>query len=204
MLAFGFSSGLPFLLVFGTLSVRLREAGVAVTTLGLFSWLARACSLKVIWAPAIDAFHVPVLARLWGRRRAWMIASQAVVLAGLIAAGLADPASSIVLTAAFTLVVAFGSATQDVVVDGWRIDAAPGEMQGIMAAAYQLGYRLALLCSGAGALYIAAFVDWQAAYFSMAALMPVGITARIAPPLVHPPPRPPPPLAKHPRFPFPA
>ncbi len=202
MLAFGFSSGLPFLLVFGTLSVRLREAGVPVTTIGLFSWLALAYSLKFIWAPVIDAFDVPVLARLLGRRRAWMIASQAVVLAGLIAAGLADPASSIVLTAAFTLVVAFGSATQDVVVDGWRIDAAPGEMQGIMAAAYQLGYRLALLCSGAGALYIAAFVDWRAAYFSMAALMAVGITASIASPIVDRPPRPDAIAAKHPRFSF--
>jgi len=181
MLAFGFSSGLPFLLVFGTLSVRLREAGVPVTTIGLFSWLALAYSLKFIWAPVIDAFDVPVLARLLGRRRAWMIASQVVVLAGLVAAGLTDPVSSIVLTAAFTLVVAFGSATQDVVVDGWRIDAAPGEMQGIMAAAYQLGYRLALLCSGAGALYIAAFVDWQAAYFSMAALMAVNIRGSASP-----------------------
>ncbi len=202
MLAFGFSSGLPFLLVFGTLSVRLREAGVPVTTIGLFSWLALAYSLKFIWAPVIDAFDVPVLARLLGRRRAWMIASQVVVLAGLVAAGLTDPVSSIVLTAAFTLVVAFGSATQDVVVDGWRIDAAPGEMQGIMAAAYQLGYRLALLCSGAGALYIAAFVDWQAAYFSMAALMAVGITASIASPIVDRPPRPDAIVAKHPRFSF--
>lgn len=202
MLAFGFSSGLPFLLVFGTLSVRLREAAVPVTTIGVFSWLALAYSLKFIWSPIIDAFDVPVLARLVGRRRAWMIASQLVVLAGLLAAGLTDPARNLVLTAAFTLVVAFGSATQDVVIDGWRIDAAPGEMQGIMAAAYQLGYRLALLCSGAGALYIAEFVDWRAAYFSMAALMAIGITASIVSPIVDREPRLDADAAKHPRFSF--
>jgi PAT family beta-lactamase induction signal transducer AmpG len=184
MLAFGFSSGLPFLLVFGTLSVRLREAGVPVTTIGLFSWVALAYSLKFIWSPIIDAFDVPGLARLLGRRRAWMIVSQLVVILGLVCAGVSDPATSVAITAAFTLVVAFGSATQDVVVDGWRIDAAPVEMQGIMAAAYQLGYRLALLCAGAGALYIAEFVDWRVAYFSMAALMAVGILACILSPIV--------------------
>ncbi|HUQ29834.1 MAG TPA: MFS transporter [Usitatibacter sp.] len=184
MLAFGFSSGLPFLLVFGTLSVRLREAGVPVTTIGLFSWVALAYSLKFIWSPVVDAFDVPGLARLLGRRRAWMLASQIFVILGLIGAGLSDPGTSVAVTAAFTMAVAFGSATQDVVVDGWRIDAAPVEKQGIMAAAYQLGYRLALLCAGAGALYIAEFVDWRVAYFSMSALMGVGIVACILSPIV--------------------
>ena len=184
MLAFGFSSGLPFLLVFGTLSVRLREAGVPVTTIGLFSWVALAYSLKFIWSPIVDAFDVPGLARALGRRRAWMIVSQVIVILGLLGAGVADPGTSVAITAAFTVVVAFGSATQDVVVDGWRIDAAPTEMQGIMAAAYQLGYRLALLCAGAGALYIAEFVDWRTAYFSMAALMAVGIGATLLSPVV--------------------
>ena len=184
MLALGFSAGLPFLMVFGTLSVRLREAGVPVTTIGLFSWLALAYSLKFVWAPLVDAFDVPLLARLVGRRRAWMMACQLLVALALIAAGLSDPTVSIATTAAFTFVVAFGSATQDVVVDGWRIDAAPLEKQGIMAAAYQLGYRLALLCAGAGALYIAEFVDWRTAYFSMAALMGVGFVAAILSPIV--------------------
>src|SRR5262245_13107379 len=184
MLAFGYSSGLPLLLVFGTLSVRLREAGVPVTTIGIFSWLALAYSLKFIWSPVVDAYDVPLLARLVGRRRAWMIAAQLVVIAGLLGAGFADPASSLALVAAFTLVIAFGSATQDVVVDGWRIDAAPMEKQGIMAAAYQLGYRIALLCAGAGALYIAEFVDWRSAYAAMAALMAIGIGAAIASPVV--------------------
>lgn len=184
MLALGFAAGLPLLLVFGTLSVRLRESGVPVTTIGLFSWLALAYSLKFIWSPVIDAFDVPVLARLVGRRRAWMMTCQLVIVLGLIGVALSDPTQNIAVTAAFTFVVAFGSATQDVVIDGWRIDAAPLEKQGIMAAAYQLGYRLALLCAGAGALYIAEFVDWRVAYYSMAGLMAVGFVASLLSPIV--------------------
>ena len=106
-----------------------------------------------------------------------MIVSQVTVAIALVGVGLSDPGANIWVTAAFAFLVAFGSATQDVVVDGWRIDAAPASRQGIMAAAYQLGYRLALICAGAGALYIAEFVSWPAAYFSMAALMVVGLTA---------------------------
>lgn len=188
MLALGFSAGLPFLLVLGTLAVRLREAGVPVTTIGLFSWLALAYSLKFLWSPIIDAFDVPVLARLVGRRRAWMMTCQAIVAVGLVGSGLSDPAKGLAWTAAFTALAAFGSATQDVVVDGWRIDAAPTEMQGIMAAAYQLGYRIALLAAGAGALYVADFVDWRVAYFSMAALMGVGVVASLLSPVVDRPP----------------
>ncbi|MGE5094094.1 MAG: AmpG family muropeptide MFS transporter [Betaproteobacteria bacterium] len=190
MMALGFSAGLPFLLVLGTLAVRLREAGVPVTTIGLFSWLALAYSLKFVWSPFIDAFDVPLLARLVGRRRAWMITCQAIVAAGLVGSGLSDPATGLAWTATFTALAAFGSATQDVVVDGWRIDAAPTEMQGIMAAAYQLGYRIALLAAGAGALYVADFVDWRAAYFSMAALMGVGVVASLLSPVVDRPPDP--------------
>src|SRR5215212_8023715 len=175
MLAFGYSAGLPLLLVFGTLSAWLRESGVPVTTIGLFSWLALAYSFKFLWSPLVDAFDVPLLSRLVGRRRAWMMACQVLVAVGLIGIGFSDPGVNIAITALFTFLVAFGSATQDVVVDGWRIDAAPTSRQGIMAAAYQLGYRLALICAGAGALYIAEFVDWRAAYVSMAALMGVGL-----------------------------
>jgi PAT family beta-lactamase induction signal transducer AmpG len=184
MLAFGYSAGLPLLLVFGTLSAWLRESGVAVTTIGLFSWLALAYSFKFLWSPLVDAFDVPVLSRLVGRRRAWMLASQTLVALGLVGVGFSDPGANIAVTAAFTFLVAFGSATQDVVVDGWRIDAAPTSRQGIMAAAYQLGYRLALICAGAGALYLAEFVNWRAAYLSMAALMSVGMIASLLAPVV--------------------
>src|ERR671916_2153452 len=184
MLAFGYSAGLPLLLVFGTLSAWLRESGVSVTTIGIFSWLALAYSFKFLWSPLVDAFDVPVLSRLVGRRRAWMMASQTLVAIGLIGVALSDPKTNIAVTAAFAFLVAFGSATQDVVVDGWRIDAAPTSRQGIMAAAYQLGYRLALICAGAGALYLAEFVNWRAAYLSMAALMGVGLVASLLAPVV--------------------
>ena len=184
ILALGYSAGLPLLLVFGTLSTWLRESGVPVTTIGLFSWLALAYSLKFIWSPFVDAFDVPILARLVGRRRAWMIASQLLVAAALVGVGLSNPANNLVMTGAFAFLVAFGSATQDVVVDGWRIDAAPLSQQGIMAAAYQLGYRIALICAGAGALYIAEFVNWHVAYFAMAGLMGVGLVASLLAPVV--------------------
>jgi PAT family beta-lactamase induction signal transducer AmpG len=184
MLALGFSAGLPFLMIFGTLSVRLREAGVPVTTIGLFSWLALAYSLKFVWSPIVDAWDVPGLARLVGRRRAWMMVCQLAIVLGLLGAGASDPVTNLAATAGFTLLVAFGSATQDVVIDGWRIDAAPLEKQGIMAAAYQLGYRLALLAAGAGALYIAQFVDWRTAYAAMAGFMAVGFAAALLSPIV--------------------
>ena len=188
MLAFGFSAGLPFLLIFGTLSVWLRESGVPITTIGLFSWLALAYTLKFVWAPVVDAFDVPLLTRFVGRRRAWMIVCQAVIAVALVGVGFTGPGTSLALTAAFTFLLAFGSATQDVVVDGWRIDAAPLSQQGIMAAAYQLGYRFGLMSAGAGALYIAEFASWRAAYASMAALMGIGFVASLLAPIVDRPP----------------
>lgn len=184
MLAFGYSAGLPYLLVFSTLFVWMRESGVPVTTIGLFSWLALAYSFKFAWAPVIDAVDVPWLARRLGRKRAWLVVCQVLIAAGLLGMGSNDPGGSLTLLAACTFLVAFGSATQDVVVDGWRIDAAPTEMQGIMAAAYQLGYRLALLSAGAGALYIAEFVSWRSAYYAMAVLMAVGMVASLVSPPV--------------------
>jgi PAT family beta-lactamase induction signal transducer AmpG len=184
MLALAFATGLPFLLVFATLSVRLREAGVALHTIGMFSWLGLAYTLKFLWAPFVDAIDIPVLAKRFGRRRAWMMASQVFVAVALVGSGASDPATGIAWTALFTFLVAFGSATQDIVIDAWRIDAAPDERQGIMVAAYQLGYRLALLAAGAGALYIAEFVDWRASYATMAALMSIGLVASYLSPAV--------------------
>lgn len=184
MLALAFATGLPFLLVFATLSVRLREAGVALHTIGMFSWLGLAYTLKFLWAPFVDAIDIPVLAKRFGRRRAWMMASQVFVAVALVGSGASDPATGIAWTALFTFLIAFGSATQDIVIDAWRIDAAPDERQGIMVAAYQLGYRLALLAAGAGALYIAEFVDWRASYATMAALMSIGLVASYLSPVV--------------------
>jgi PAT family beta-lactamase induction signal transducer AmpG len=163
MLALGFSAGLPFLLVFSTLSAWLREAGVARTEIGFLSYVALAYSFKFLWAPIIDRRDVPLLSR-FGRRRAWMLLAQASIAAGLLGIAVGNPHQSLVWTVACAFFVAFSSATQDVVVDGWRIGAAPVERQGMMSASYQLGYRIALLCAGAGALYIADFGGWKAAY----------------------------------------
>jgi PAT family beta-lactamase induction signal transducer AmpG len=176
MLALGFSSGLPFLLVFSTQSAWLREAGVSRTEIGLLSYVALAYSFKFLWAPLIDRIDVPGL-RFLGRRRAWMLVAQASVMLGLVALAFGDPSDGLAWTVAAAFFVAFASATQDVVVDGWRIDAATPERQGMMSAAYQLGYRLALLCAGAGALYIADAAGWKAAYMVMALLMTIGIVA---------------------------
>jgi PAT family beta-lactamase induction signal transducer AmpG len=186
MLPLGFSSGLPFLLVFGTLSAWLREAGISLTEIGMLSWVALAYSLKFLWAPFVDRYDVPILSRWLGRRRGWMLLAQLVTALGLWIVGLSDPRSLLGMTVGGAVLVAFASATQDVVIDGFRIDAAPTERQGMMAAALLLGYRFALICSGAGALYIAEFVDWRSAYFAMAALMGVGVIGTfVAPRLDH-------------------
>lgn len=184
MIALAFGTGLPYLLVFSTLSIRLREAGVELHTIGMFSWLGLAYTLKFLWAPFVDAIDIPVLARRFGRRRAWLMVSQVFVAVALVGSGMSDPKTALWLTALFTFLAAFGSATQDIVTDAWRIDAAPDERQGIMVAAYQLGYRIALLAAGAGALYIAQFVDWRASYATMGALMSIGLIASYLAPVV--------------------
>ncbi|WP_262298507.1 AmpG family muropeptide MFS transporter [Microvirga sesbaniae] len=184
MLPLGFSSGLPFLLVFSTLSAWLREAGISLTVIGLMSWVALAYSLKFLWAPFVDRYDVPALSRLLGRRRGWMVLSQLGVAAGLIGMASTNPQAGLPLTIIFAVLVAFASATQDVVIDGWRIDAAPTERQGMMAAALLLGYRLALITAGAGALYIAEFVNWHSAYLAMAALMGVGLIGTLLAPRI--------------------
>jgi PAT family beta-lactamase induction signal transducer AmpG len=184
MLALAFGTGLPFLLVFSTLSVRLREAGVELHTIGLFSWLGLAYTLKFLWAPFVDAIDIPILARRLGRRRAWMLATQVFVAIALAGSGMTEPKTGLAWTALFTFLLAFGAATQDVVTDAWRIDAAPDERQGIMVAAYQLGYRIAMLAAGAGALYIAEFVSWQASYATMGVLMLVAVAATLLSPIV--------------------
>jgi len=182
MVALGFSSGLPFLLVLGTQAARLAEAKVPIEEIGLISWVGLCYSLKFFWAPVIDMVDVPWLGQALGRRRAWLLVAQIGVAAGLIALAFADPARSLIgliFRAGFT---AFAAATQDIVIDGWRIDSAPPERQGIMAATSNFGYRLGLLAAGAGALYIADFSGWRTAYLVMAALMLVGVIAGLLSP----------------------
>ena len=182
MLALAYGTGLPFLLVFSTQSARLTEAKVPIESIGLISWVALCYSLKFLWSPLIDRVDVPVLAALLGRRRAWLLVAQCGVILGLFGLALGDPRRSLGFIIACSAVTAFFGATQDIVVDGWRIDAAPIERQGIMAATYQLGYRLALLSAGAGAFYIAQFSGWRQAYALMAVLMLVGVVAGILSP----------------------
>ena len=149
MLALGFSSGLPFLLIFSTQSAWLREAGVSRSEIGLMSYVALAFTFKFLWAPVIDTCNLPVLTRLLGRRRSWMMLAQICIAIGLCGVAFGDPAHSLSWTVACAFFVAFAAATQDIVIDGWRIDAAETEEQGMMSATYQLGYRLSLLCAGA-------------------------------------------------------
>jgi PAT family beta-lactamase induction signal transducer AmpG len=184
MLLLGFSSGLPFLLVFSTLSAWLREVGITRTDIGLLSYVGLAYTIKFLWAPILDRIRLPVLDRVFGKRRGWMIFAQSVSGLALVALAFSDPAASLVPVVFGALVLAFASATQDIAIDAWRIEAASDEKQGAMAAVYQLGYRFALIASGAGALYIADFVSWQAAYLAMAALMLVGIGAALFAPRV--------------------
>ena len=180
MLLLGFSSGLPFLLVFATLSTWLRQVGISRTDIGLMFFVGISYSVKFLWAPIVDQVPMPVLHRLLGRRRAWLIVAQSVVMAALVAMSFADPTRGLGAIALTALVLAFAGATQDICVDAWRIEAAPKSDQGAMAAAYQLGYRFALIASGAGALYIAQYASWHAAYLAMAALMLLGMGATLS------------------------
>jgi MFS transporter, PAT family, beta-lactamase induction signal transducer AmpG len=171
----GFSAGLPLLLVFGTLSAWLARLDISKTEIGYFSWVGITYSLKFLWAPVIDRLSIPWLTRCFGKRRSWMLLAQAGIVCGLLAISQVDPAADLGLVAILALVVAFSSATQDIVIDAYRIESAPDELQGAMAANYQLGYRLGMITAGAGALYVAGTVSWPAAYQVMAVCMVVGV-----------------------------
>ncbi len=179
MIFLGFSAGLPFLLVFSTLSAWLRDEGIARTTIGFFSWIGITYSIKFFWAPVVDRLPLPLLTRLLGKRRSWLLLAQSIIAIGLVGMALTDPHTDLTRIAVFALLVAFGSATQDITVDAYRIEAVDKRLQGAMAATYVLGYRVALLAAGAGAFYIAAAHSWSMAYLVMAALMVVGISATL-------------------------
>jgi PAT family beta-lactamase induction signal transducer AmpG len=175
MVFLGFAAGLPFLLVFSTLTYWLSDAHVDKSTIGFFTWIGITYSIKVFWAPVIDRLPLVLLSRTLGQRRAWMLAAQCTIALGLVGMAMTNPATQLTQIALLALLVAFGSATQDISVDAWRIEAVDSELQGAMAASYVLGYRVALLVAGAGALYLAEFYSWPYAYLCMAALMSVGI-----------------------------
>ncbi|MDO6705275.1 AmpG family muropeptide MFS transporter [Photobacterium sp. 1_MG-2023] len=184
MLALGFSSGLPILLVFGTLSFWLREADVSRTDIGYFSWVALAYGLKWIWSPLIDRFPVPVFSNLLGRRRGWMVFSQLMIIASLCGMAVSNPQADLSQLAIFAVIVAIASASQDIVIDAYRIELATERLQAALAAAYMTGYRLAMIMAGAGVLAFAALfgsdssydpIGWKTAYFIMASMMSIGL-----------------------------
>lgn len=186
MLALGFSAGLPLLLVLGTLSFWLREAGIDRSTIGHLSWVGLAYGFKWVWSPLVDRLPIPVLTRLLGRRRSWLLMSQGVIMVALAAMAVTDPKLALTPIVWSALAVAFASATQDIALDAYRIESAATDHQAALAATYQTGYRLAMIWAGAGVLWIAARAEvanaalyqqaaWQTAYLTMSASMLVGI-----------------------------
>src|ERR1700744_1758542 len=186
MLFLGFSAGLPFYLVFSTLSAWLRQAGVQRSTIGMLSWVGILYSIKFLWAPVVDRVRPPFLHRILGRRRGWMLIAQIGVAAALFKLSVSDPATSVRTVALGALFVAFFAATQDIALDAWRIESGAVETQGAMLAAYQVGYRIALITGSAGALTIAAHASWHTSYATMAALVSVGIVTTLLVPEPHP------------------
>ena len=188
MLFLGFSSGLPFLLVLGTLSFWLREAGIDRATIGFLSWIGLAFGFKWAWAPLVDRMPLPFLTRWLGRRRSWLLFAQCGIAAMLVGVALSDPQAGLTQLVLFALATAFLAATQDIALDAYRIEAVGENLQGAMAASYQAGYRIAMIAASAGALWIAAgiaggegyhYAAWRGTYLVMAGLMSVGMIATL-------------------------
>jgi len=175
MLFLGFSAGLPFALVAGTLAAWLTRSGLSMTSVGMFAWVGLLYAFKFAWAPLVDQVRIPVLTRALGRRRSWMLCAQIGVAGALFAMATLGPTENLLIFAGLAVFVAFSSATQDIAVDAWRIEAVSLDMQGAMAASYQLGYRIALLISGGGALAIGDEMSYSLAYQLMALLMGIGM-----------------------------
>ncbi len=186
MLALGFSAGLPLLLVLGTLSFWLRKAGIDRSTIGYLSWVGLAYAFKWVWSPLVDRLPLPGLTRLLGRRRSWLLLAQGLVIAGLLGMAWVDPQLHLKHVGWCALAVAFGSATQDIALDAYRIESADAERPAAWAATYQPGYRIAMIWAGAGVLWLVALglqegagdyqrQAWGFAYMVMAASMLVGV-----------------------------
>lgn len=200
MLFLGFSAGIPLLLIFSSLSLWLREAGIERQAVTFFSWAALGYSFKFVWAPLIDRLPLPWLTRWLGRRRAWLLVSQIAIIIAIVAMAMVDPASGtghVTRMAMAAVLLGFSSATQDIVIDAYRIEAAAPRLQGLMSSTYIAGYRIGMVVAGAGALYLASFFGselgeysyraWQLTYLVMAATMLVGVltTLLIPEPQVH-------------------
>ena len=182
MLFLGFAAGLPILLIFSTLSDWLFKAGVNRATITLFSWVGFAYSFKFIWTPIVDNLKLPILGKL-GHRRSWLLLSQLMIILSLIFISFTDPKTSLICTAIAAIFIAFSSATQDIVLDAFRIESASKNLQGALSSMYLTGYRIAMIVAGAGSLWIASFLGteiynqkvWQQVYQIMALLMLFGV-----------------------------
>ena len=187
MICLGFSSGLPILLVFSTLSVWLVQAGINRSTVTLFSWAGFAYAFKYLWSPLVDNYKLPFLTKL-GHRRSWLLISQILIIIALILTAFTDPQNNLFYTALFITLLAFFSATQDILIDAFRIESAPQSFQGPMSSMYIAGYRIAMLVAGAGSLWLAALFGteiynqdvWKKVYLIMSIFMFIGIFATMS------------------------
>jgi PAT family beta-lactamase induction signal transducer AmpG len=182
MVVLGFSSGLPYYLIFDTLSAWLRASGLSLEVIGFFSLVTLVSTFKFLWAPFIDRTSVPVLTGWLGHRRAWMLVCQGLIALGLWLVAGSDPSISLGRIAVLAVLVGFSAATQDIAIDAWRIEVAEVSKQGVMAAAHQWGYRVAIIVAGAVPLLLAEAYGWNVSYAVMAALMTIGIAGVLAAP----------------------
>ena len=190
MLFLGISAGIPLLLIFSSLSLWLREAGIERAAVTYFSWAALGYSFKFVWAPLVDHLSLPFLSQWLGRRRGWLLLSQLMIISSIIFMALIDPATeALTFMAAAALLLGFSAATQDIVIDAYRIESAEDNLQAMMSASYIAGYRIGMLIAGAGALYLAAYLGstaeqynylaWQSTYLVMAAMMAIGVVTTV-------------------------
>jgi len=187
MICLGFSSGLPILLVFSTLSVWLVKAGINRSTVTLFSWAGFAYAFKYLWSPLVDNYKLPFLKK-FGHRKSWLFLSQILIVVALVLTAFTDPQNNLFFTALFITLLAFFSATQDILIDAFRIESAPQSLQGPLSSMYIAGYRIAMLVAGAGSLWLAALFGseiynqdvWKKVYLIMSVFMLIGIFTTIS------------------------
>ena len=182
----GFSAGLPLLLIFSTLSVWLVKAGVERSTITLFSWAGFAYSFKFLWTPIVDHYRLPLLSKI-GHRKSWLLLSQVLIIISIFITSYSDPSKNLLYTAIGIVLIAFSSATQDIVIDAFRIESEPIQKQGALSSMYLAGYRIAMIVSGAGSLWLASYfgVDvynantWKKVYQIMGCLMLIGVVTTL-------------------------
>ena len=181
MAGLGFTSGLPYMLIFSTLSIWLRDAGIDLTIIGFFAWISLTYSLKFLWSPLVDRYSVPIF-QYFGSRKSWIILMQILIFIFLICLSRADPTRDISYLATFAILIALAGSFQDIAIDAFRIELANIEEQGNLAAYYQFGYRAAILTATSFALIYAENYSWSSAYFLMAVLMLLGLIALLITP----------------------